>query len=991
MGALILGLAGAGSLSAAAPVVFDGGVVNTADYSSALSPGILFSIFGSDLAPAFEKAQAFPLPLGLSGVSVDVVDGTRTLKAPLFFVSSGQVNALMPYEVTSTSVQIRLNTPSGSSRLQRVAVTPRTPRLLTTAMTGNGDAILVHADFTLVTLEHPARAGEVVVLFLTGLGAVSPAIASGQMANDGSPGKPLNQVTATVSVTVNQVPGTVFFAGLAPGFAGLYQVNFKVPETVDPGVLAISVEMGSQASQPTVRFSVAPATQLLTTSTIPVSGGAVQASGMTLSVPSGALSSPASVSVLRATAGVMPSSNRVTEVFEVAGLPPVTSAAMTLTLPLTSAPLSGLTPYVLLQELGGGELMLPAQVQGNTMVVTLPPRAGAPAFDVPQGRAAQGDVDIDSFLTNTILLAGMAVNITGILNDTTDTSLHDSKSKRFRLFSSIHVSGQDISALLDFLDASAVPFLTNTMGLTGLGDKIEIHLKPGLPGEQLCGGKVGYTSWNQSAMLVLREPKNTTAAGLLDLRLKATHLLAHALQNPKPRGKEGTRWVWFDEAVAASAADYFNVGPNASFDQAATGWLFAYHGLEYWTTTEDESALRVHGYGARRFLKYLANIHPSGWRVVRLTYLGGDILGKTTNLPVQALRSDLGAGITDISARWQAYLEAANTASTALAEHILPNGDIPFDQSRMQVLDGTVAATVTSSWRSMDLSESLFPVTISSTPPSKANLTLSITFSGTSDTIARFLRLRGTQVVVLGQGSSFGPVDANGFFEAGDQIWVVVMNRHAVSPFTTAASVSVVVQLKAPETPPVTNILDWIKTTQTLMVHVDGINGTCEYDETHSRSQCLSALKFVNADSSERGQIKPIQWNGRNFSYSGTLSYPGSVDDTHEISGSGTMSADGRTMESGMFYDKSISTPSGVVTIYELQINSVPYVSSNIGGRTYIDDLIYAYKLNGSGPVSGSISILRYSSSVKGKPWYSLVSTAYGSNAEILVQFQRPF
>ena len=77
----------------------------------------------------------------------------------------------------------------------------------------------------------PAAAGEVVQVFATGLGATEPAVPSGQAPPSGT----LARVTATVTATVGGQPATVQFAGLAPGFVGLYQVNVQIPAGVTPG------------------------------------------------------------------------------------------------------------------------------------------------------------------------------------------------------------------------------------------------------------------------------------------------------------------------------------------------------------------------------------------------------------------------------------------------------------------------------------------------------------------------------------------------------------------------------------------------------------------------------------------------------------------------------------------------------------------------------------------------------------------------------------
>jgi uncharacterized protein (TIGR03437 family) len=64
-----------GTAFAAAPAIYDGGVVNGADFTPYFSPGIIFSVFGMDLAPGTKKAPGFPLPGAIDGVSVEIIDG----------------------------------------------------------------------------------------------------------------------------------------------------------------------------------------------------------------------------------------------------------------------------------------------------------------------------------------------------------------------------------------------------------------------------------------------------------------------------------------------------------------------------------------------------------------------------------------------------------------------------------------------------------------------------------------------------------------------------------------------------------------------------------------------------------------------------------------------------------------------------------------------------------------------------------------------------
>jgi uncharacterized protein (TIGR03437 family) len=171
--ALALSLFTATPMAAQAPVVSAGGVVNAADYSDALAPGLIVSIYGQDLAPGVAVATAVPLPVELAGVNVEVVDGAAVKKAPLFFVSPGQINAQLPFDLTGGAVSVRVRRGDAVSSPEAISLQATAPRVFTTTMDGQGDAVVVHSDYTPVTVESPARAGEWVVLFLTGLGAAN--------------------------------------------------------------------------------------------------------------------------------------------------------------------------------------------------------------------------------------------------------------------------------------------------------------------------------------------------------------------------------------------------------------------------------------------------------------------------------------------------------------------------------------------------------------------------------------------------------------------------------------------------------------------------------------------------------------------------------------------------------------------------------------------------------------------------------------------------
>jgi uncharacterized protein (TIGR03437 family) len=102
------------------------------------------------------------------------------------------------------------------------------PQILVAA---NGPAVVHAGDGTLVTAAKPARAGELLTLYASGLGPTRPGVDPGQAFT----ADPLQVVTSPVQVFVNGIPADVLYAGGYPGAVDGYQVNFRVPDGATAG------------------------------------------------------------------------------------------------------------------------------------------------------------------------------------------------------------------------------------------------------------------------------------------------------------------------------------------------------------------------------------------------------------------------------------------------------------------------------------------------------------------------------------------------------------------------------------------------------------------------------------------------------------------------------------------------------------------------------------------------------------------------------------
>ena len=222
-----------------APVLFANGTVDPFYRvgGGALAPGTIVEIYGKGLASSTASPGSLPLPPTFNGTFVTV----GGLQAPLDYLSSGQLDAVIPFELTPNqqySILVSANNAfTLPDLLDIVTVQPGV------ASYADGHILAQHgADYSLVDANHPAKPGEVLIIYLLGLGPTNPSVPSGQAA-PATP--PLAQVTNPVTMTVANQPAQVVFAGLTPGLAGLYQIDFIVPTTAPSGDLDVVITQNS--------------------------------------------------------------------------------------------------------------------------------------------------------------------------------------------------------------------------------------------------------------------------------------------------------------------------------------------------------------------------------------------------------------------------------------------------------------------------------------------------------------------------------------------------------------------------------------------------------------------------------------------------------------------------------------------------------------------------------------------------------------------------
>ena len=221
-------------LAAGAPEYSSDGVVHAASYRPGpLAANTFVTIYGKYLSYVTRSLEAQDirageLPTALPGANVRVRVGP--FSAQIVYVSPTQINALVPANLVPGPTDLAVFREGVWGPSVKVDLRAAAPGLF---LQGPTTVIATHADGSLVDFANPASPAETVVLYATGLGATSPPQEYGRLSTGPDRLSRLDQFRVIVAGEELD-PARIDYAGIAPGFAGLYQINVRLPVSLPP-------------------------------------------------------------------------------------------------------------------------------------------------------------------------------------------------------------------------------------------------------------------------------------------------------------------------------------------------------------------------------------------------------------------------------------------------------------------------------------------------------------------------------------------------------------------------------------------------------------------------------------------------------------------------------------------------------------------------------------------------------------------------------------
>jgi uncharacterized protein (TIGR03437 family) len=229
--------------NATPPVIGSGGIVSASSFAAQapLAPGAMISVFGSKLGNGTAPASSLPLTTQLAGAAL-VIAGQSM---PLLYASDGQINAILPFGLPlNTRLQVIATNSSQVSVPEEITIAPASPGVFVAGPLSQGH---IYVGANRADSNNPARAGDEIVIYCSGLGPVNVPVVDGAA----SPTAPIAFATNIPTVTIGGVNARVDFAGLTPGFAGLYQINANIPSGITPGAaVPLVITSAGQSSVP---------------------------------------------------------------------------------------------------------------------------------------------------------------------------------------------------------------------------------------------------------------------------------------------------------------------------------------------------------------------------------------------------------------------------------------------------------------------------------------------------------------------------------------------------------------------------------------------------------------------------------------------------------------------------------------------------------------------------------------------------------------------
>ncbi|MFN7932416.1 MAG: BACON domain-containing carbohydrate-binding protein [Bryobacteraceae bacterium] len=628
-------------------------VVNDADRTAALAPGMRVLVRGTSLAAGDFAIDKPPCLATMAGVSVDVIAGNQTIPAALFSIGPTQLGVQLPYTLNAAEADIKVRHAGGTSAAFRIQLAATAPRIYRVR----------HEDGSAVSAEKPAAGGAVVDVLMTGLGAVTPALAANALSGDGGALGPAQRVVADVSAVIGERAAEILYAGLGAASAGEYVVRLRIPMGVESGEAPLMISSGA-ADSPPLPLPVTGLWSEAGSGAIGASGGEVQAAGVSVVAAAGAMPEGTVVRIKRA-----PDASEVL----IEGIPEERAGDVTLTFDLPSAA-DGETLVAIKEDGYPGQTFLRATVENGRAKVKVPASPQPPADAKAAARAAKG-----------------THRITWMTWVATGWDYRNSPKGLFTVFfdraKRSELSGK-VDMILEGLDR-AHGQLGEKVRLSWEARKewpLEVTIYPFTGSDKNKWGSEGPIRFGKEGQTICLNTNFMTTDKEMRLMVgTAAHELFHVLQNLYDSrfgisiASQGSTapWVWFEEAastwferlVVSEPETYVptTLSPDTASSSSSDNFAFLKEGL-------GQNHSQEHGYGASMFLQYLSD------------ELGPETIGTTLKQisrgtpssnfvdPLRALSDTMG-GLSSV-AHWTAFCERYFAGAIYGKKVMFPTADL---------------------------------------------------------------------------------------------------------------------------------------------------------------------------------------------------------------------------------------------------------------------------------------------------------------------------